>query len=196
MRLFLIRHGETDSNVNHLLDTAVPGAPLNENGRQQAESLVERLEHVPFTGIYASTLIRAQQTAAPLAEARNLDVEIIDGIQEIAAGVEEMNADWTRYVGVLETWSPDNLDVGVEGGETAREFLTRYSEAMRKIEADGHEVAALVSHGAAMRVMGLFLDTSLDMQRAPALLNTEWIELEGSSDEGWRVRQWGSRSFK
>ncbi|NLE97496.1 MAG: histidine phosphatase family protein, partial [Propionibacterium sp.] len=154
MRLILIRHGQTDSNLNRLLDTAHPGAPLNDTGQQQAAALVHQLADERIDALYASTLTRAQETAAPLAEARGLEVEIIDGIQEIAAGVEEMNADWTRYVGVLETWSPDNLDVGVEGGETAREFLTRYSEAMRKIEADGHEVAALVSHGAAMRVMG------------------------------------------
>lgn len=195
MRLFLIRHGETDSNVNHLLDTAYPGAPLNENGHQQAQSLIERLADIPFTAIYASTLIRAQETATPLAAARGLEVQVLDGIQEISAGVEEMNSNWQVYIDVLETWAPDNMDVGLEGGETARDFLTRYTEAIRKIEADGHEVAALVSHGAAMRVFGITADPKLDLKSAPRLLNTEWIELDGSSDEGWNVRRWGSRAF-
>lgn len=35
MRLILIRHGQTPSNVEHFLDTAVPGPGLTELGSQQ-----------------------------------------------------------------------------------------------------------------------------------------------------------------
>jgi len=44
MRLILIRHGQTVSNVGGLLDTAHPGADLTPLGRQQAGSLVTTLE--------------------------------------------------------------------------------------------------------------------------------------------------------
>jgi broad specificity phosphatase PhoE len=195
MRLFLIRHGQTESNVNRLLDTAHPGAPLNETGRRQAESLVHRLADEPIKAIYASTLTRAQQTAEPLARDRGLEVQVIDGIQEISAGVEEMNSDWSVYVGVLESWSPTNLDVGIDGGETAREFVTRYAAAVAAIEAAGHDVAALVSHGAALRVFALTVQPDIPRASAPQLDNTEWITLEGSTDEGWRVVQWASNVF-
>ncbi|MDO5678599.1 MAG: histidine phosphatase family protein, partial [Propionibacteriaceae bacterium] len=104
MRLILIRHGETQSNVDRALDTAHPGAPLNETGLAQAEALVEALAHEEIDVLYASTLLRAQQTAAPLANARGLKPIVVDGIQEIAAGVEEMRTDWTNYVGMLNTW--------------------------------------------------------------------------------------------
>ena len=43
MRLHLVRHGQTASNVAHLLDTAHPGADLDEVGRAQAAALVVRL---------------------------------------------------------------------------------------------------------------------------------------------------------
>lgn len=191
MRLILIRHGQTDSNVQRLLDTAHPGAPLNELGLQQAAGLVETLGHEPAEAIYASTLTRAQQTAAPLAEHWGLEVQVIDGIHEILAGVEEMSADWTGYVRVLESWSPENLDVGLEGGETARQFLTRYHRAVQEIEQSGHEVAALVSHGAALRVFGLTVAPGLRRELAAELLNTEWITMEGSTADGWSIRQWG-----
>ncbi len=190
MRLLLIRHGQTDSNVNHLLDTLHPGAPLNATGLAQAQALVQTLAHEPIEAVYASTLPRAQETAAPLAAARGLEVQVIDGLQEISAGVEDMNSDWRRYVEVLSSWSPTNLDVGLPEGETAREFVARYSGALRQIEAAGHSVAALVSHGAALRTWGLVVCPSAPLDVARPLENTEWLELEGSSDEGWRLTRW------
>lgn len=81
MRLILIRHCETQSNVDHLLDTAFPGAPLTDQGHAQAATLPERLAGEPIEAVFASTLTRAQQTAAPLAEALGLEVEVIDGVQ-------------------------------------------------------------------------------------------------------------------
>lgn len=191
MRLILIRHGETQSNVNRQLDTAHPGAPLNENGVAQAEALVQAIAHEEIHALYASTLTRAQQTAEPLAEARQLELIVIEGVQEIAAGVEEMNTDWSAYVGMLNSWAPHNLDVGLEGGETAREFMTRFSNAVTAIEQAGHEAVALVSHGAALRVWAISQDPSIGIQNAHHLRNTQWIVLNGSTTDGWRIERWG-----
>lgn len=190
MRLILIRHGQTDSNVQHLLDTQAPGAPLNELGLQQARDLVERIADEPIEALYTSHLTRAKQTAEPLASKLALTPTVLEGLAEISAGDDEMSPDWERYVDVLGSWAPDNLDVGMPGGETAREFLSRYDGAVRQIEAAGHTVAALVSHGAAIRVFGLTVEPSLDVEVAQPLHNTEWIVLEGSSEEGWKVVRW------
>ena len=190
MRLILIRHGETESNVNRQLDTAHPGAPLNENGLTQAQALVEAIAHEQIEALYASTLTRAQQTAAPLAEARELELIIADGIQEIAAGIEEMNTDWSVYVGMLNSWAPHNLDAGLEGGETARQFLTRFTNAVAAMEQAGDEVVALVSHGAALRVWAITQDPAVG-DLAPHLDNTQWITLTGSMTAGWRIESWG-----
>ena len=191
MRLILIRHGETESNVNRQLDTAHPGAPLNENGLTQAQALVEAIAHEQIEALYASTLTRAQQTAAPLAEARELELIIAAGIQGIAAGIEEMNTDWSVYVGMLNSWAPHNLDVGLEGGETARQFLTRFTNAVAAMEQAGDEVVALVSHGAALRVWAISQDPSIGVENAQPLHNTQWIVLNGSTTDGWRIEQWG-----
>ncbi len=190
MRLILIRHGQTDSNVQHLLDTQAPGAPLNELGLQQARDLVERIADEPIEALYTSHLTRAKQTAEPLAGKLGLTPTVLEGLAEISAGDDEMSPDWTRYVAVLESWAPDNLDTGLPGGETAREFLTRYSGAVQEIEAAGHAVAAVVSHGAAIRVFGLTVHPSLSLETAQPLHNTEWIVLEGSTADGWKVVRW------
>jgi isomerase len=194
MRLLLIRHGETQANVDHKLDTAHPGQSLTERGREQAEALPPQLAGEPIEAVYASTLTRAQETAAPLAESRGLRVEVLDGIQEISAGVEEMNEDWTTYVAELSSWSPENMDSGLEGGETAREFLTRFNHAVAGIVDAGHECAALVSHGAALRVWTLAQDPGFGSEKAQPLDNTSWIVLNGSHQDGWRIESWGGVS--
>jgi probable phosphoglycerate mutase len=191
MRLLLIRHGQTQSNVNRELDTAFPGAPLNETGLAQAEALVEALAHERIDALYCSTLTRAQQTAAPLAAARALEAVIVDGIQEIAAGVEEMSTNWQPYVDMLNSWSPTNMDVGLEGGETARQFVTRFTNAVAAMEQAGDEHVALVSHGAALRVWAITQDPSIGFDLAPPLANTQWITLNGSLTAGWRIERWG-----
>lgn len=191
MRLILIRHGETDCNVAHQLDTAYPGAPLNENGLAQAEALVEAIAHEPIDALYASTLTRAQQTAAPLAASRGLEVAVVDGIQEIAAGVEEMSDDWRTYVGMLNSWSPENMDACLEGGETARQFLARYTGAVAAMEAAGHERVALVSHGAALRVWSIWQDPRIGFENAQPLRNTQWIVMNGSTKAGFSIERWG-----
>ena len=195
MRLILIRHGETQSNVNHLLDTAYPGAPLTDNGLQQAHDLAESIAHEHIDALFVSTLTRAQQTAAPLAEKRGMQASVIDGVHEIAAGVEEMSPDWTAYVGMLNSWSPENLDASLPDGESARQFMTRFDAAIATIEADGHRSVAVVSHGAALRVWALAQDPSVAGELAGPLRNTEWIVLNGSSATGWKVERWGPHSM-
>lgn len=191
MRLHLIRHGQTQSNVDRLLDTAYPGAPLTEHGKQQAIRLVEAIAHEPLDALYASTLARAQETAEPLSRARDLKLQVLEGVHEISAGIEEMNADWTAYVAELSSWSPINLDSKLEGGESAREFLERYTSAVQKVESAGGRNVAIISHGAAIRVWARTQAPDLDQAIARELRNTEWVTFEGSSATGWTIERWG-----
>jgi broad specificity phosphatase PhoE len=64
----LVRHGQSEANAERVIDTAVPGTVLTALGRRQALSVANVLAaQGPFAGIFASQLIRTQQTAAPLA---------------------------------------------------------------------------------------------------------------------------------
>ena len=190
MRLILVRHGETQSNVDKLLDTAHPGAPLTARGHEQAEKLAEALAHEEIDALYASTLTRAQQTAAPLAKTRGLSTLIIDGIHEIAAGVEEMNSDWRNYIDMLWSWSEYNMDAKLEDGESLREFLDRFNTAITRIEEEGHERVAVISHGAALRVWAIYQDPEFTAEHALPLGNTDWIVMNGSNADGWKIEKW------
>lgn len=203
MRLILIRHGRTASNTSFVLDTAFPGADLDELGREQAESLVERLADEPIEAIYVSTLVRTQQTAAPLAAARELVPVILPGLREISAGEDELSLDATRYVDTMLKWHAGELDARLPGGEDAAEFFGRYDDAVAQIVASGHEVAALVSHGAALRVWAAARVDGFAVEVGAAHLdNTGVLVVEGSPADGWQllsldgITDWRSADFE
>jgi probable phosphoglycerate mutase len=193
VRLYLIRHGQTESNVNHVLDTAHPGAPLNRTGLAQAEALADRLADAAIEAVYASDLTRAIQTATPLATRRGLGVRQLPELREIPAGVEELTTDWTRYVSTLARWVTEP-HFKLDDGEDAHSFFARYDAAVARI-ADSHEVAAAVSHGAAMRVWVPHRAGNVERPSTRVLANTDVILLEGSATSGWTVLSWAEEVF-
>ena len=70
----------------HVINTDIPGPSLTEEGQGQAEQLAHQLSRNNFDGVYASDMVRTQQTAAPLAHALGKRVEILPGLREIEAG--------------------------------------------------------------------------------------------------------------
>jgi broad specificity phosphatase PhoE len=85
--LDLVRHGE--SGDMSVINTLVPGPSLTELGREQASDVAKALQHTGINEIYASTMIRSQETAAPLAGLLGLPVHDLAGLNEIDAGIFE-----------------------------------------------------------------------------------------------------------
>ncbi|MBT0771726.1 histidine phosphatase family protein [Kineosporia sp. J2-2] len=196
MRLLLIRHGQTHSNVIGALDTARPGADLTDLGREQAASLVERLRQEPVQALHASTLVRTQQTVAPLARDRGLEVTIHDGLRELDAGELEMNTDNESvdlYVKTAMSWVEGLTDVRMPGGPTGAEELGRYDRVIEQIAASGVACAAAVSHGAVIRTWVGARAGNVDAAYVAAhpLLNTQVVTLVGDPASGWTVEDWG-----
>jgi len=188
MRLILARHGQTASNVGFLLDTAAPGADLTQRGREQAAVLAAQLAAEPIAGVFASNLVRTQQTAAPLAATRGVAVQVISGLREIPAGDAEMTADASAYINTLLRWHDGDLEARIPGAENAFEFFARFDSAIAEIVGAGHQVAAAVSHGAALRVWA--------SRRVPGfaealdgglMTNAGHMVLEGSPELGWTL---------
>ncbi|HQN45356.1 MAG TPA: histidine phosphatase family protein [Anaerolineaceae bacterium] len=83
--LLLIRHAANDV-MNNRLAGRLPGIHLNALGRQQAADLARALAALPLSAVYASPLERAVETAAPLAAARQLTVQVEPGLNEVDYG--------------------------------------------------------------------------------------------------------------
>lgn len=190
MRLILVRHGRTPSNVGFLLDTAEPGADLDDGGLEQAAELVERLSHHQIEAIYTSNLVRTQQTARPVAEERGLELQVLPELREISAGHDELSTDATRYIGTLIAWGTGDLDARIPGGENAHEFFSRFDAAIHRIAQEGREVVMVVSHGAALRVWSMARVSGFPEALGQAHLdNTGVIVVDGSPAEGWQLAE-------
>lgn len=195
MRLLLVRHGQTTSNVDGLLDTAHPGADLTERGREQAAAVVDALAAEPLDTIWVSTLTRTHQTAAPLAHDRGLTPVQHAGLREIAAGDVEMRGDEDAvraYLSVLYAWAAGDLDVRMPGAETGREVLDRVDQAVAAIASTGVATAAAFSHGAVLRLWAVSRCHNLDgdIIGDRLLSNTGVIVLDGDPQHGWTCVTW------
>jgi broad specificity phosphatase PhoE len=162
VRLVLARHGRSTANVARILDSAPPGAPLDELGREQAAQLGARLADRPVRAVHASRALRARQTAAPVATAHGLPVDVVDGVHEVFLGDLEGRSDpaaLAAFDEVYAAWWRGDLAARPPGGESALDLRARYLPAVERIvggaAADGDVV--LVSHGAAIRLVAAAL---------------------------------------
>lgn len=196
MRLLLIRHGQTPSNVRGALDTAPPGAALTPLGQAQAGAVPHALTGEDISAVHASTLIRTQLTAAPLASARGLDVLVREGLEEVPAGDLELRDDADAahaYAAGVARWMTGDLEASLPGGCTGHEFYARYDGAVRAI-ADEHgpdDTVVVFSHGAAIRAytalaVGLDPDVATELR----IMNTGMAVLEGDPGTGWQLARW------
>jgi broad specificity phosphatase PhoE len=149
-QLCLIRHGQTDWNLEGRYQ-GQSDVPLNENGLAQARSLIETLNGQKFDAIYSSDLMRAQQTAEPIAKILSITTRIEPRLREINQGEWEgvlVDDIKTRYAKIWSQRTVDPANVRPPGGETVREVATRVYAALddlARLFPTGHLL--IVSHG-------------------------------------------------
>jgi broad specificity phosphatase PhoE len=201
VKLYLIRHAESESNVRNVLDTALPGPPLTALGQQQAQTLAAQLRDEPVVAVYASYATRAQQTARPLAAALAMDVQTIPGVHEVGVGALEGLGDRDSILTYLRTarsWLHGDLDLAMPGdGETGEQVRSRYLTAVGELRAkhepaDPAGVVALVSHGGAIRLSAEWLCDNVRPELADEQLlpNTGIVVLESLPAGGWTCLSW------
>lgn len=129
--LLLIRHGQTTWNVEHRLPGQLPGVALNETGRQQAGRLAEALKDIPISAVISSPLERAYDTAAIVAQGRDLTIQTEAGLMDTDVGqwsgkvIDELaksDPAWKAYV--------QNPTVAPEGVETFPQVQQRVVAAV------------------------------------------------------------------
>src|SRR5205085_8758275 len=87
-RVLLIRHGQSRGNAEGRFGGHTP-TPLSELGRAQAAATAGALAAENVTAIYSSDLLRAVQTAEPLARETGLSIEQTDAFRERSVGLME-----------------------------------------------------------------------------------------------------------
>lgn len=136
MRLILTRHGETEENKQHIIQSHLPGT-LSAEGIEQAEKLAERLAEENIDIIFSSDLARAADTTKIIAKYHPA-AEIIytEELREGDAG------DFTGKTDAEVDWSnrPANA-------ETTQQMRERISHLLKKVyENHPHKNVVFVGH--------------------------------------------------
>ena len=167
-RIILLRHGQTYSNIDRIMDTRPPGAELTERGRGQAEDVGRELAELCAgrrVRFVCSIALRAQQTAmlaartyGEAADERSVPVEVLVGLHEVFAGEHEMSGSedtHREYMVALRGWVDGDPEARMPGGESYVDVLGRYQPVLEDLaaELEDDEDIVVVSHGAAIRVV-------------------------------------------
>ncbi|OCB63230.1 histidine phosphatase family protein [Mycobacterium malmoense] len=196
-----IRHAESEANANGVIDTSVPGPGLTAEGKAQAQQVAHQAGHRDYDGIYASTMARAQQTAAPLAAELGKQVEVLQGIQEINAGwfdgkpVAQENA---TYLLAPADWLKGDVQNSIPGSIDGKQFNEQFTAAVQKVYSSGQHNPVVFSHKFAIEYWTLMnaknaKDSLLNSHPIP---NIGRVVITGNPVNGWTLVDWdGIRDF-
>ena len=154
--LFLVRHGQTDWNIDGRFQGR-RDIPLNSRGVLQAEAAAGALRRLRFGSIWSSPLSRAHRTAQLIAAPHELDVSIQTDLTEISHGEWEglrntVVAD--RWPELLDEWHASPETVTMPAGESLNDVSVRSVRALRHIRTASSEGNILVvAHDAVLKVL-------------------------------------------
>jgi len=136
MRIYLIRHGETEWNKVRRFQGR-SNLPLNEAGRKQVSALASALKNIPLTAIYTSPLIRAIETARRIKVFHpSTPMFEHNGLVEMDLGeFDGMNVqDWAeQYPDFRKAWNENPASVRIPGGESLKEVQDRAKKTLECI---------------------------------------------------------------
>ena len=179
LRIFLVRHGQTDWNRIHRFQ-GQPGVGLNDTGRAQAEALAFALRKEPLKAVYSSPLARAVQTAKAINRYHQVSIERRDGLMEMDLGDFEglqSKALMEEHPDFFKAWSEDPASVRMPNGETLEEVQERVWAAVEEIAGAYPEGSVLlcghhfVNLAILCKVLGLELTHFRRLRQAPGAMN-------------------------
>lgn len=186
MRIYIIRHGETDLNVKGVLQGWVD-EPLNESGRSLARITGENMGGIRFDGCFSSPLVRAAENARIVLEASGNDLPIRydDRLREISFGVAEgRHRSTLGEQGRLFFEEPFRYEP-FPGGESIRQVCARTQAFLKELLArDDDKTYLLSTHGCALRAMLNYLyEDPADFWHVHVPYNCAVSILEGQSGQ-------------
>ena len=193
-RICFVRHGETDWNVELRLQGQIDLA-LNARGQAQAAAVGRHFATQRADALYSRDLMRARQTAEPIAQALGLRPTLRRELRERSFGrcegltLAEIDA---RHADDARAIARRDPDYAIPGGESRRQHAARVLDCVAQLVADHRrQTLVVVTHGGVLdviyrRACGL----PLDAPRSYALPNAgiNWLAIAG---ERWSVERWG-----
>jgi|RhiMetdeSRZDD1v2_1073273.scaffolds.fasta_scaffold364010_3 broad specificity phosphatase PhoE len=199
LHLILVRHGETEWNVQRRYQGQF-NVPLSSVGRQQAERIAQRLAGQKIDAVYASDLERAWETAAIIAAKHNLAVASEPRLRELKFGVLEgltFDEAQIQYPEMITAWLKD-FNQPPQGAESVDLFNARIIALLDDLKQKHDEqTLLLVGHGGSLSeilrvVLGLSREKRwyLEMENASlseVLIAEDYVSLKRLNDTGHLV---------
>lgn len=185
MRLFLVRHGQTEFNRGRFWSGQLD-IPLTEEGRKQAEAVRPVLENIPFDRVYASDLSRAIETQRIILPGKETIVTPL--LREIDVGslgrTPVIVPDDPKNAEVRRT-----LDFTPYGGENVPMLCERARKFLRMLEEDPCQNAAVFSHnGFLTSVLQVVLQA--DIARGAVNSRNCAVHVFEHAEGRWRLLAW------
>ena len=158
MKIFFIRHGETDKNVGNKLHEKGDIETLNKVGIEQIEKTAEALKNANISVIFFSREQRAQESSEILSNILECSSILVDGFEERSWGIYS-NRPWSDVKKVLDPLTLDErYNYVPPEGESWKSFEERLIEALREsIKRGNGENIGIVTHGGAIRALMPYL---------------------------------------
>ena len=185
MKLFIVRHGETDHNLQGRMQGRID-IPLNATGLAQAEALAERLadEGRSFDAIFASPMLRAKRTAEIIAAKLNMPVEFDADLVEVNMGIFENLTREEAEAKYPEVWAQNPLRRSIYDyipeGESPQQVEERAMRAILRIkERFAEKTVLVVCHGFTARMINRhMMNLTFDEMHEFILKNCEMVEYD------------------
>ena len=200
MKLYFVRHGESEANTERVISNRESRFSLARLGKQQANTLAEELKDVPFTAIFSSPVRRARETADILSTALQLPYQVTEDLREYDCGILEEKSDeesWRLHREIAEDWTLNhNYQRKLDGGECFLDIQNRFLPFIESLKDGTHEHILLIGHGGLFQLMLPLVLSNIDNDfvRSHGIDHTACMIAESLSD-GWVCRQWGSIQF-
>lgn len=157
---YIFRHGETDYNKAQRMQGHMD-IPLNDLGKEQARSLLQKFDGIQLDVIYSSDLKRASETGSFLSGHFNLPLILCSNLRECCLGKAEglYKDEVIEKFGqeALETFysfTEENMRANPFQGETKAELLERMKTALEHFARDSEfSHIGVATHGGAMRTL-------------------------------------------
>ena len=170
MRLYFVRHGQSEANVLRVISNRDLPHHLTDMGRQQAEALARSLADVSLAAIHSSPIVRAAETAQIVAASKGLPVEMADALREPDCGIMEGRGDegaWAEHARATHDWVVQRkFDNRIEGGESYNDLRARFVPFVDRLTAvhshTDHNLL-LITHGSLLYLMLPLVLTNIDL---------------------------------
>lgn len=191
--IYIMRHGESQVNIEKRLTCKQFAGDLTDIGRLQAAKAGSWLIDKNISHILHSPFHRAEQTAQIIASSLDITPVMCEGLREVDCGELEGRVDenaWTTWRGIWTRWKQGDQMAAFPGGESYPEAHARYSSVIYDVGSE--ENTLLVTHGGITTCIIPYLCVNAAaLQGELGLDNTGMVVLERYDESGrYFCRSW------